>query len=1158
MAQLTYQITGDLTGLASAADGAKGILNNLQAQAEKLNIKLFGAETQKDIESIGGALTIVTGKINEYMTAAIQGSAAFKDQSAQAALDALSTKITVLTGNAELFGESIKNQQAQISAYQQAINKILAQGFGPLDARVVSLKTNVDRLTSSIEAQKNAAKTFVDPFAKFQTSGSLIKDAESKVKNLTTALRDATNTQDIAKYNVRLIEAKANLDALNNSGKQAAQGVSPFGKVVTQELESGSTAVSKLGRGLGSAFGTLRTIAYILPGIGIAGIFNLGFEAIAKATEGLNLFGQKFDANKVKIISDAQEVLDALEKQKKAVTTFNTTLSAGSQVNAAASDGYGQEIVKLDLLFSSIRKNTQARYENGTAIQEVQKLYPDIFGSLTNEEFLTNKAKVAYDKLRDSIIQTATVQAGLKLAGESLEENVKDTIALTGANDKITAGAKVYNDLLAKRNALQKQVNAGQDPNGLITNQISAINVQLNDQYSNLIDLVKVQREFQNAATGSYNKVQLFLNAAAAAQKKLNQTEPVKSGILLDLENQLKSLQAIRPTIKVQADLDLNTKQIKEVQDKIDKLGGVKGLKNLNTGQNSYEALNKQLDDIYRKTKIAFDQSGLVGYALEVQKINDKYTEQDTVIQSVLNKQKELLNKGQISQKQFGVAQKKAQNDFDATDEAKQKELDDLAISEQLRTAQEIQRIKDEFGVKATQTRAREIAAINTLADSEIIKAQGNEKKLEAIEQGRTTATQAVNDNYQLIISQTYEKINDIVAQGNANQTDTEARKIAKISVQYDKLTQQVNKYYADLKTLQSQGDVSLQGRDLNAEQQNSDAQLQKAKQLQISIVLSATFSKALQGSIDTFANDFYSTIVNLGKTRADIDNKYLADLANATDQSAKDQINKIHDLELATTTSFGAIFSSLVSKFNQTFSQSIVQSFVKKLTDGFGETLISAPLGLGKADPAVSLSNAGVSFSQTVIAAGQAFAASAVGSTIPLTSSITDSGHEFEHATTTGSAEVKTGLSKGAAGLIAAGSVLGSLVSGLGKPTNSATSALGGALSGAAEGAAIGTAFGPGIGTAIGAVAGGLIGGIAGLFGASKARKALQEQQLEQAKEQTALLQAANAYTSQIIGRQTSNGIISGISVGSTGQLVAIVSGSDLQFVLDRNAKSR
>jgi TP901 family phage tail tape measure protein len=145
---------------------------------------------------------------------------------------------------------------------------------------------------------------------------------------------------------------------------------------------------------------------------------------------------------------------------------------------------------------------------------------------------------------------------------------------------------------------------------------------------------------------------------------------------------------------------------------------------------------------------------------------------------------------------------------------------------------------------------------------------------------------------------------------------------------------------------------------------------------------------------------------------------------------------------------------------------------------------------------------------------------------------------------------------------LAAAAGVVGGLISGITKKTSSVGQAAGGALTGAGSGALIGSAFGPGPGTVIGAVAGGLIGAIGGLFGSSKARKeqeALQKQQLEEAKKQTELMrQSALTYTSAITGRMTDQGILTNVDIGAMGELKAIVSGKQIDFILARNNNSR
>lgn len=136
-----------------------------------------------------------------------------------------------------------------------------------------------------------------------------------------------------------------------------------------------------------------------------------------------------------------------------------------------------------------------------------------------------------------------------------------------------------------------------------------------------------------------------------------------------------------------------------------------------------------------------------------------------------------------------------------------------------------------------------------------------------------------------------------------------------------------------------------------------------------------------------------------------------------------------------------------------------------------------------------------------------------------------------------------------------------GGLVSGATKKTSIAGQGIGGALSGAGAGVAVGAALGPG-----GALLGGLIGGglglLTGIFGANKAKKEeqLQQQQLNEQKRQTALLERANAlaYASQIVGRQTINGIVSSVDINEFGNVITKVSGSDLLIVHDRSVANR
>lgn len=162
-----------------------------------------------------------------------------------------------------------------------------------------------------------------------------------------------------------------------------------------------------------------------------------------------------------------------------------------------------------------------------------------------------------------------------------------------------------------------------------------------------------------------------------------------------------------------------------------------------------------------------------------------------------------------------------------------------------------------------------------------------------------------------------------------------------------------------------------------------------------------------------------------------------------------------------------------------------------------------------------------------------------------------------FHELATTASTSIK-GLE------FALAAMAGSIISGLGvagKKGNVALKSVGGAVSGAAAGALAGSVV-PGLGTALGAVIGGILGGASGFFTGSKQQKQaeIQKQQLAEAEKQTKLLERQNAlaYTAQIIGRMTNQGIVTGVEVNEFGDLTTKIAGQDLEIILKRANRSR
>lgn len=111
--------------------------------------------------------------------------------------------------------------------------------------------------------------------------------AQREAKNLAIDAIKLAQTHGIESVQAKKAAADAKIAATN--ALQLNSQIKAIDKSVGQSFKNVGNYTSAFGK----AFGSLRQLAYILPGIGIAGIFNLAFEAIGKLTSGLDLFGQK-------------------------------------------------------------------------------------------------------------------------------------------------------------------------------------------------------------------------------------------------------------------------------------------------------------------------------------------------------------------------------------------------------------------------------------------------------------------------------------------------------------------------------------------------------------------------------------------------------------------------------------------------------------------------------------------------------------------------------------------------------------------------------------------------------------------------------------------------------------------------------------------------
>jgi len=291
---------------------------------------------------------------------------------------------------------------------------------------------------------------------------------------------------------------------------------------IEKNIDKATDGANKLGKGLTTAFSHLRTIAYILPGLGIAGIFNLAFEAIGKAVDELGLFTNaeekvinkqialnEYTKNYLKIIEDVNSALrtnlgfnqyqsnvissnraigksplDILESEKKAMVFAK---------NSANADFFATEGFKnLDKLQNELVKaELELKSANQRVLESAQGQHmPDTyFGNRDEKEKLIQKAKQGQ---YDIALESYNKQKGInernaievqQLADKEIEitqykeeqkrklhlETIKNEVASTKNKNEIILDEEIKS-VKAKRDAIISNFNQSVRENNALKN----------------------------------------------------------------------------------------------------------------------------------------------------------------------------------------------------------------------------------------------------------------------------------------------------------------------------------------------------------------------------------------------------------------------------------------------------------------------------------------------------------------------------------------------------------------------------------------------------------------------------------------------------------------------------------------------------------------
>lgn len=1184
MAQLTYEIKGNNIGLANAIKQSISLVNDLQKAINGLNSSGLGGISQ--------GFKKATESANAFSSAAKKGTQAFKDEQISAALDRLSTKLTVINGNVQLFGSSLQTNKQTVGAFQQALNTLLQNGVDPLDKRINGLKTNINGLNNAISQQKNAsaasgglfsglggqlagvASSYLSVFAAIAGAKKVIDINAEISDSLADVRRTAGLTADevnLLNDSLKKIDTRTSLKGLLDiaviggqlgiAKDQLAgftQAIDQISVTLSGELTGGPKEIAEsLGilnkvfnitaQSGGSVEKAFQKIGSVILGLGQSGLATGDFLAdFGKRVGGVaaqarlslpvllsygavlqeqgvtsEVAGTAFKklisslaTNRGKFLAVAQIADSSLTLKKftdiinndtqKALSLFFDGLAKGGATTTQFQDLL--KSVGLDAARSGQAITALALHQADLNIHIQDSVEQFKQGTLTAEQFAIKNDTLgaSVDKLGNSFIKLAQNKQFTSSLKNNIDAVTDFTNSLLPLDDLVNGFAKNSTKGFSKETARQSiitanQINAGNSgvnktlfdlqrktPDGFSDQSITILR-ELIPQYQKVA--LDAKKNFLLFAKSINSGVVTDPNNGLAVLKQTaiqaNDTYKKLVGTFIDVRDkqvgvinstkeltdaQLTSIPQIRARLKELTELpdsgilgsDTNIRII-ALNERLKALRG--GFKSIN---DTFPELQKRLEDILNKSDHFADESGLKGYALNVQKINDKYKDLNKQIDDVIRKGKSDLSAGKITQGQFNTITGTAKTNKSQLAKDQAKQLSDAQITESQRVANEIQRINDEFGVKAEQSRGRELAQIQALYDAELIKANGNAVILKTLDEDRLKSIAGINDKYLAIQQDLQDRIILIDEQAQAEIGDKTSVETGRIVKEWETRRLSANKYYDELVKI-GQSNALINGL--------------------AGFNVSGLVANVKRDKTNTNITNAETADTNLAKNR-----DLLSGLQNATTGFIGDFLSGLENANSQIGANFASVFAGITTSFAKTMENVAISGIGKFLQNKLEEGIKSGTKGLSSAMQ----------------------------------------------------------------GAIAGAAIAGGLISGVTSKTSVVGQGLGGALSGAASGAVGGFAIAGPAGVVPGLIIGGVVGLLGGIFGASKAQKELQAQQLAEQKQQTDLLKASLAYTANIIGRNTNQGVITDLNVGAFGQLTARISGRDLQFVLDRNSNGR
>lgn len=245
--------------------------------------------------------------------------------------------------------------------------------------------------------------------------GKTLDDLNQKIRGKTALLSTETDVTKIKILRAEILLLQREAARVGNIGKI---GFDQLGNAIQKT----QTPITAVGVGLTKSLGLLRNIAYVLPGIGIAGILGGLSSLVISLFEGGK--ASKF----------LQEQLQKL------------------------SEGVAEQAVKLTSLVGIVGNVNASYKDKDNALKAINQEYKSYIANLGIEQVTAENIAVAYNKIIDSLLRQAVVKGLQEQITAEVEKTAKVVLQFQLAEEKRKQASEKATDQAKSQLTVDQQV----------------------------------------------------------------------------------------------------------------------------------------------------------------------------------------------------------------------------------------------------------------------------------------------------------------------------------------------------------------------------------------------------------------------------------------------------------------------------------------------------------------------------------------------------------------------------------------------------------------------------------------------------------------------------------------------------------------------------